>query len=83
MLTCRAATERLSRSFDAPLPTLDRLALGAHLMICSSCRQFRKQFREVHEMSKSAMALSNSSTDEIPMREEVKQRIVLEMEQQS
>ena len=80
MLTCRAASERLSRSLDAPLPMLETVALGAHLIVCPACRRFRKQFLAVHELTRSAMALSHNATTEMPLSEDVKHRIVQEME---
>lgn len=82
MLTCRAASERLSRSLDAPLPMLETFALGAHLIVCPACRRFRMQFLAIHELSRSAMALSDNPTGDMPLSEEVKQRIKLEMGKQ-
>jgi len=43
MLTCRRATERLSRSFDGPLPAAARIGLEGHMLICRHCRRYRRQ----------------------------------------
>ena len=43
MLTCRRATERLSRSLDGPLPVGAKIGLEGHMLLCRHCRRFRKQ----------------------------------------
>lgn len=43
MLTCRRATERMSRALDAPLPPVEWFALRAHLILCGPCCRFRRQ----------------------------------------
>jgi hypothetical protein len=45
MLTCRRASERLSRALDAKLRTGERLGLWAHLLLCGPCCRYRKQLR--------------------------------------
>ncbi|WP_020473712.1 anti-sigma factor family protein [Zavarzinella formosa] len=43
MLTCRRATERLSRSLDVPLPVVEKIGMEGHMLLCGHCRRFRRQ----------------------------------------
>ena len=43
MITCKRATELISKSLDEPLTTGERLSLRLHLFLCEFCEQFRKQ----------------------------------------
>jgi hypothetical protein len=49
MLTCRRASERLSRALDGTLGPGERLGLWAHLLLCGPCCRYRKQLRVLHE----------------------------------
>lgn len=83
MLTCRAAAERLSRSLDGSLPLLDRVALGAHLLMCSSCRQFRSQFLTLHKASSMALIGGGEPDAGLELSDDSKRRIALAMEGQA
>jgi hypothetical protein len=48
MLTCRRASERLSRALDGKLRPGERLGLWAHLLLCGPCCRYRKQLRLLH-----------------------------------
>jgi hypothetical protein len=43
MLTCRRATERMSRALDGPLSPIAWVALRGHLILCDHCCRFRRQ----------------------------------------
>jgi hypothetical protein len=45
MLTCRRASERLSRALDGKLAPGERLGLWAHLLLCGPCCRYRQQLR--------------------------------------
>jgi hypothetical protein len=45
MLTCRRASERLSRALDGRLAPGEKLGLWAHLLLCGPCCRYRKQLR--------------------------------------
>lgn len=47
MLTCREATEYVSRALDERLSLGDRVALRMHLIICPSCLRFERQMRSL------------------------------------
>ena len=80
MLTCRRAVERLSQSLDARLPTIDRIALGGHMVICSSCRKFRRQFLSLHTASQKALSSMEGDASEVHLSEDKNHLIALEME---
>jgi predicted anti-sigma-YlaC factor YlaD len=48
MLTCREATEYVSRALDERLSLGDRVALRMHLIICPSCLRFERQMRSLN-----------------------------------
>ncbi|ETI60803.1 zf-HC2 domain-containing protein [Marinomonas profundimaris] len=52
MLNCKQATQMLSEKLDRPLSTKEKLNLGVHTSMCSSCRQFGKQMQELRFISK-------------------------------
>ena len=49
MITCRRATELISRELDAHLPLSQRVRLGFHKLLCGACRRFRRQLGAVDE----------------------------------
>ena len=42
-LSCRLASQLLSRAQDTQLTLTERAALRFHLLICRSCRRFKRQ----------------------------------------
>jgi len=49
VISCREATELVSRSMDVRLPWRQRVALRLHLAMCSLCRAFAGQMRFLRE----------------------------------
>ena len=45
MLTCREVATMLSQDVDGDLSAFDRTTLLAHLAICKTCRQIKRQFQ--------------------------------------
>jgi len=43
MLNCKEVTELCSQELERPLGLGERMSLGAHLMMCTGCTNFRKQ----------------------------------------
>lgn len=43
MLSCKEVSELSSREQEVPLPFADKVGMHAHLMMCTSCRNFRRQ----------------------------------------
>lgn len=48
-VSCRRATELLSKSHDAPLTSRERLALRLHLLLCGWCRRYGRQIALVRD----------------------------------
>ena len=49
MLTCQEVTEKASQLIDGELGFADRIALRVHLLMCTKCRLFFKQFKALVE----------------------------------
>ena len=43
MLSCRQVTEVCSAEMDRPLKFGEQVSLRVHLLMCSGCRNYRKQ----------------------------------------
>ncbi|MBD2858033.1 zf-HC2 domain-containing protein [Spongiibacter sp. KMU-158] len=55
MLNCRQVTELACARLDGELSALRRVQIHMHLMICSHCRRFQRQFKQSQEVA-SALA---------------------------
>jgi hypothetical protein len=49
-LRCEDASALSSRELDEALPRLERLALRCHLMLCRSCRRYRRQIGLIRQV---------------------------------
>lgn len=49
LITCREASERLSRRMEEPLGPRELLGLRMHLLACSHCRRFDAQVRVLRQ----------------------------------
>lgn len=49
-LHCDAASALASRELDESLPRLERVALWCHLLVCRSCRRFRRQIGLIRQI---------------------------------
>jgi hypothetical protein len=45
MLNCKEVTELCSQEMERPLRLGERFSLGAHLMMCTGCTNFRRQMK--------------------------------------
>ena len=50
-LPCREAARLTSESLDRPLPAHDRLAVRLHILVCVSCRRYRRQVLALRRIS--------------------------------
>lgn len=48
MITCKEATQLVSRSIDGPIPVYTGFKLKLHLLICKGCLAYEKQLRFIH-----------------------------------
>jgi hypothetical protein len=49
-LRCEDASALASRELDEPLSRLERAALRCHLMLCRSCRRYRRQIGLIRQV---------------------------------
>lgn len=49
MLSCRDATELISRSMDIPLPAWKGIALRIHLLMCKFCTRYKRHLLFIRE----------------------------------
>ncbi len=66
MLTCRRATERLSRSLDGPLPAVEKVGMEGHMLLCRHCRRFRKQIVILDALCREAGDRAAGGETELP-----------------
>jgi len=52
MLNCREVTKLCSRALEQPLGLRERIALRAHLLMCSGCTNFRRQISALREAAR-------------------------------
>lgn len=52
MLNCWKATGLASQAMDRKLTMMERLKLNAHIAMCSGCRNFTSQVRDLRQMSR-------------------------------
>lgn len=52
MLNCKEVTELCSQEMERPLGLRERMSLGAHLMMCSGCTNFRRQMSALRKISR-------------------------------
>jgi hypothetical protein len=64
-LPCEEASKLVSEGLDRELSRADRLALGAHMLSCRSCRRFRRH----------ANTLRRAASEVEPMPPEAKDRV--------
>ena len=52
MLTCKDATQLMSKKMDGKLSVTNRLSLGFHLLLCQGWRNFNDQIRFIRKAVK-------------------------------
>lgn len=50
MLSCKEVTELCSQEQERSLRLGEQLPMGAHLMMCSGCRNFRRQMKTLRQV---------------------------------
>ncbi len=66
MLNCREVTELCSREQEQPLGLRERVALRAHLLMCSGCSNFRRQMTSLREAAQAYAQGLAAPTDSEP-----------------
>lgn len=65
MISCKQATELISKSADEPLTTHEKLSLFFHMKLCTACVNFRDQvlsIRSFFRKGKDALMGTSSPT---------------------
>ena len=63
MITCRRATELISKELDTELPLAQRVGLEIHSLVCSGCRRYRRQLSAVDNAVRELLAAPASDRD--------------------
>jgi hypothetical protein len=79
MLTCKQASQIISRSLDNPLSWSDRMKLKFHLFICDACNRFNQQLRLLNSALKRLIQTTESDSS-IQLGLEAKARITSAIE---
>lgn len=79
MLTCKEATQLISKSLDRQLTRRERFAVRVHLLICKYCKRFAEQLLVVRQ-ALSRMTGSIENDDLILLPAETKTRIANSIE---
>ena len=75
MMSCKQASQLVSRGLDEKLSTRDRLALKFHLLLCKYCSRFSQQLRALNvAFSKMGQSIQNDNSITLPT--ETKNKIV-------
>lgn len=65
MISCKRASELISKQADEPLTLKEELALKLHLFICESCDKFLQQVRLLRQALTSLRSRESESDQEI------------------
>lgn len=52
MLKCVEVTELCSRELERPLRLAEQVSLGAHLMMCTGCSNYRRQMKVLRRIAR-------------------------------
>lgn len=61
MISCKKASELISKSMDEPLSVPEQITLKMHLFLCEFCEQFRKQLELLSEGTKRLFGVTDAS----------------------
>lgn len=68
MLTCKHASQLISRSLDRPLSWPERIKLKFHLLICDACNRFNDQLNQLRiAVRRMRNASENDSAIQLPL----------------
>lgn len=81
-LNCREAAELLSLERELALGLVTRSALRLHLLICRSCRRYRKQLHWLNRFGDHANTAELPLGQLPPLPEPARQRIAAALEQE-
>jgi len=68
MLSCKEVADRASDLIDGDLGLFDLLQLRLHLAMCKGCDAFVRQMRTTRDLTRAAVDVDKTSTDEVDGR---------------
>jgi predicted anti-sigma-YlaC factor YlaD len=75
-ISCRIATELMSKSFERKLSAQEKIKLKAHLAVCATCIRCFRQMRSMHKFFKEYTSqITNAEYSEIKLPLRHKQKI--------
>ena len=74
-LHCETASELASQEMDEPLGFPDRMALRAHVLICRSCRRFKRQLSWIRVAARALDRDRADSAEQATLSAEARRRI--------
>ena len=77
-LTCDQSAQLMSKSQEAPLSRAERYALGVHLLICRSCRKYKKQLETLRAVFKKTAQPHTRDTVASPLLDDEQARALQE-----
>ncbi|MDF7798053.1 zf-HC2 domain-containing protein [Pontiellaceae bacterium B1224] len=80
MRTCKEISKLVSESLDRELPFRERMAMRGHLMMCSLCRTYSHQMRQLRSVLKKASDAEAPTEKTLP--EEARRRIKQALEKE-
>jgi predicted anti-sigma-YlaC factor YlaD len=80
MLSCRKATELMEKKLHAGIGPLENIQLFMHTQMCDGCRAYQKQNRFLDVILRKKSATPENEVMQKSLPEEVKYRIVKELE---
>lgn len=60
MLSCKQATELISKEADERQPLTDKFSMNMHMMMCNACRNFRSNIHFLRRACRAAATMDAS-----------------------
>ena len=80
MISCKRASELISKQMDEPLSLQEAVSLKMHLFLCEFCEQFRKQLELISKGTQRLFCLGSEEEEQDPnapcLSPEAKQAII-------
>ena len=82
IISCKHASQLISKSLDQRLPFFDRVSLRLHLLICNVCSRFRQQLYTLKSAIKELLSQTeNDETIQLPLQSKQRIRDMIESNQ--
>ena len=75
MPSCRRAAELITQSLDDPLRGHQRACLAVHMLLCGSCRRFRRQITALEAAATSIIGARLGPAQKVELPRAAKQHL--------